>query len=430
MSGMTINSISNYGFLYGNYGFYNNKVQKSSGLMDFYNNLYANLGKNTGPGNSASSQSAFYIKDLGQYLKTAIDSLAGNNPGQNVFNQLTAVSSNSSQVTAVVDPKKAHADTLINSVYEIQVSQTAKAQENAGTSLKASDKALASGNYGFSIEIGGKTHSFNVSVSATDTNESIQQKMAAAINSKNIGVTAAVAGNKTDNTSKLTIAAANTGTNDIDVPVFKISDTTGNAASAMGITNVTQAAQNAVYSINGSADKTSKSNNVDLGNGVTASLLGAAAGTASLTFKPDGNAAVSAVKDLVKYLNDALTEASGAAGKRTSDLAGAISGMCKTYKPALQMVGINVSNNGFLSVDEKKLKAAADDGSLRKFFQTGNGINYGFTTRVQKIGGDMASGGYTAAAGGSSSNSRVSSQYFTSVYNKYSNYAFMLDIMV
>ena len=117
---MIINGINNYGYLYGGYGYgFNNNTQKNYGLMDFYNGLFANLGKNTGAGGSISAQSAYRVKDLGQNLKTIIGSLAGNLPGQNVFNQLTAVSSNSSLVTAAVDAKKANMETLKNSVFEV-----------------------------------------------------------------------------------------------------------------------------------------------------------------------------------------------------------------------------------------------------------------------------------------------------------------------
>ena len=430
---MGIGSINNYSYLYGNYGFYsNNNVfsgQKSSGLMDLYTNLYSNLNNTIGSGISASMQSDLNIKDLGQSLKAAMNGLTGNKSGQGAFDQLIAVSSDSNTVTAVVDSKKANSNTLKDTTFDIQINQIAKAQVNSGDSVKSSEKSLSSGSYGFSIEIGGKTHLFNISVSAADNNDSIQQKMASAINSRNIGVTAAITSNTADKTSKLSVSASETGTSDIKAPVFKIKDTTGNSASAMGITDITQAAQNAVYSVNGGVQKTSKSNNVDLGNGVTATLKDSVAGMASLSFKPDNSVAVSVVKDLVKSLNSALTESWNTSGKRFQELASAISGMNKAYKPALEMIGINVSKDGYMSVDEKKLQAASEDGSLQKFFRMDNGsVNYGFAARAQKISGDMASGHY-AGNTSVSSYSRISSGYFASVYSKYSSYSSLFDVM-
>ena len=153
---MTIGGINSYG----GYGIYNNGniygVQKSSGLTDFYNSLFMNLNANKGGGNSAALQSAMNIKGLGQKLDTIIDGLTGYKTGRDVFKQLTAVSSDSNLITASVDPKKANTNKLQNSSFDIEISQLAKAQENAGVSMKSTDKILSSGSYGFSVEIGGK----------------------------------------------------------------------------------------------------------------------------------------------------------------------------------------------------------------------------------------------------------------------------------
>jgi len=209
--------------------------------------------------------------------------------------------------------------------------------------------------------------------------------MAAAINGKNVGVTASVAADSKNATSKLSLTSTETGSKN-GGSVFEITDTKGNLADKMGVTQISQNAQNAVYTVNGGEEKTAASNNIDLGNGVTATLKDA--GKTTLTFQRDGSGAIDKVKELVGSLNSILAEAARGEGRGSDRLGLAITSMNKAYKGTLEKAGINVSQGGMLSVDEDKLKKAAENGSLEKIFQSKG--NYGFAYRAGHIAQNMS----------------------------------------
>jgi flagellar hook-associated protein 2 len=195
----------------------------------------------------------------------------------------------------------------------VDVRQTALAQQNAGTTQIADGNAVSPGNFSFAITTGGQTHNFNINVAADDDNSTIQQRMADAINQRNIGINATVttgtnaAGGAT---STLNLAARQTGTNN----AFTVTDTTGNLASTMGITDISQNARNARFAINGGNEQTSQTNNISIRDGITLNLHNV--GTTDITFgrgfggigvgNVGGSSSVNMATNIVNALNFAL----------------------------------------------------------------------------------------------------------------------------
>jgi hypothetical protein len=403
----TITSIRDFIFLQGgeNMSFVNNiSFINNNGLSSLYSNSFASANSSTGSISGSNSiydvlslkyglnnsKSTFVpndagaaVKEYGNSLLAVLTNLTAKG-SQSLFNQVGASSSEKSVAEASVDNAKFKEKQ--NAPITLNVAQVAKAQVNSGSAVKSDAKAVNSGNYEFSIGINGKEQNFSIKVSASDNNESIQKKMAEAINSKKIGVTASITTDAATRTTKLSLTAADTGNeNNNASPVFEVEDTRGKLAERMGITQISQNAQNAVYSVNGTS-QTSSSNNVDLGNGVTATLKGA--GQSTLTFQRDGSASIDEVKELVSKLNSTLIEAANSEGRGSDKLGQTLTSLTKAYKGVLNNAGINVSAGGMLSVDEDKLKTAAENGSLERLFQS-NG-NYGFTYRVNNLARNMS----------------------------------------
>jgi flagellar hook-associated protein 2 len=375
-----VSFINNNGFnnLYANpFSHSNSKTSSSNSIFDVISLTY-------GVNNKKSSfVTSTAVQEYGNSLTAVLTGLTAKG-SKSLFNQIGASSSTSTVASATVD--NAIFNEAKNSPVNLNVAQMAKAQINSGAAVRTGGKSVNSGNYEFAIGINGKEQKFSIKVDASDDNESIQKKMAEAINSKKIGVTASVTTDSKTNTTKLSLTADETGNENEDgSPVFEVRDTRGNLAEKMGITQISQHAQNAIYSVNGEA-KTSTSNSVDLGNGVTATLK--STGQTAFTFQRDGSGSIDTVKELVSTLNNILMEAANTEGRGSDKLGKAVSSMNKAYKGVLNSVGINVSAGGMLSANEDKLKKAAENGSLEKLFQS-NG-NYGFAYRAQRLGSNMS----------------------------------------
>jgi len=296
------------------------------------------------------------------------------------FSQFQAASSNTNTATVTVDNSSftsGAASALASNNVRLDVSQTALSQTNAGEAMSAADRGVDAGEYTFSIETGGQTHTFSLTVGDNDTNESIQERMAAAINEANIGITASVTADAENGTTSLSLASDNTGTD----AAFTVTDDSGNLASAMGVDAATQEAQNAIYSVNGGAAIESQSNTVAIAQGVTATLNGS--GTTTVSAERETQGAVAAATDLVNALNSTLRSANAGDGRGSTRLANDIQTLTRNYSSQLASVGINVSRNGELTIDEARLQKAAQDGSLDRLF---NNERTGFSARAERIG--------------------------------------------
>jgi flagellar hook-associated protein 2 len=295
-----------------------------------------------------------------------------------VFSMLEGLSSNNNVATANVDNAR-----VIQSMppqnMTLDVRQTARGQVNTGSAMNASEQSVDAGNFSFSIEAGGRSHNFTIEVGENDDNETIQNRMAEAINSRNIGVTATV--EEDEGASTLSLASSTTGTDS----AFTVTDTSGNLAETMGIDTVSREAQNAVFSVNNRLEQESQTNDVSLAAGVTATLQGT--GRTNISFERDTEAAVNAARSLVDSINNALGSTNSRDGRGSARFVNDIQGMNATFSASLERVGINVAGNGRLSIDTERLERAAGDGSLERLLSNQNS---GFMARVERIGNNAA----------------------------------------
>ena len=271
----------------------------------------------------------------------------------------------------------------------VNIEQTAAGQSNEGTSLKANDSFGSSGANKFSINIGGKTTELSVNVAAGDTNNVVQQKMADAINKAGIGVKATVEKDDKNGTSTLKLESAGTGNNDNNK--FTVTDINGTLAAQTGVNQVTREARDAIYSVDGGAKRTSQSNIVDLGNGLSVTFNKASDKEITISSNKDTGYAKSAVEGLVKSYNDLYSEAA----QKTNDpkaqkLATKMVNTSKTYFNTLSSIGIGFDGDGKMTLDTKRLDAAAQNGNLENFFTQNAGKNYGFTNQLARLADNVS----------------------------------------
>lgn len=362
-----VSSVSTGKYRYDNFG------RRKDMLSSETSNLWGSSNSSSADKNVLSSLAG--IKNAGSQLMDAVKALTGS---ASAFKDRVAVSSN----TDAVAINKSSVPSSYASDMEINVKQLATAQENRSEAMTANETSGArAGTNKVAIEIDGKNTAYlDVKVTEGDTNREVQQKLADKINSSKLGLTASVEYNKETGESSLLIKANETGV------AFKIRDVDTGAGTANGIVDATkaadisQAAQKAEYTVNNGATRTSASNTVDLGSGISATLKKVTEAGKPVTVNINGNTdkVTNAVKDLVKGYNELLSQAnSGNASKLASQLTGA----AKSYSAALSRAGISMDKDGKLSVDSDKLKKAAEDGSLERAL----GSNSGFVNRMDQI---------------------------------------------
>ncbi|MDL2248952.1 hypothetical protein LJB89_04595, partial [Tyzzerella sp. OttesenSCG-928-J15] len=357
--------------------------KRTGGYSSIYSQL---LGSNssiygTNRANAVSAGTQNFItgmKSAAEDLNATINSMRGYDSKGNASKE-KVVSSDVGSLSV----KSSNAYSKIDDIM-VKVDQAASGQVNEGEALQANKKIYSSQNYKFEIEHEGKKHQISFSVSSGDTTEDMQKKMAEAINSKNIGVKASVSKDAAKGTSALSIETKNTGADSKNS--FSIKDITGDAVKKTGTATATKEAQDAVYSINGGEKITSKSNVIDLGKGVSATIKKASDKEITVGMGKENNATAENVKEMVKQFNNMLSNMEDNKDDRgINRLYNQLKGISSSYSGSLSRVGINVSSDGYMSVDETKLNSAVEDGSLNKLLTENKGASYGFANRLSKV---------------------------------------------
>jgi len=190
-------------------------------------------------------------------------------------------------------------------------------------------------------------------------------------------------------TSLLRIESTNVGTDERNA--FTITDVTGNAAAQTGANDVSRARQDAIFSVDGGPTRTSQSNTVDLGNGLSATLRAASQDEVSITRGQDLNRATSAVRDMVQSYNSLFSAAAQNAGDpRAQGLASRLLNISSAYSRSLQDIGIGFDNSGRMTINTDRLNQAAESGRLEQFFTENRGRNFGFTAQLGRLADNVS----------------------------------------
>jgi len=140
-----------------------------------------------------------------------------------IFNQKTAYSSDT-EIAEVLDrggnTLKTGEET---EPVELTVRQLAKPQVNVGKYLAPDDAGIAEGNYSFDVATLSSNYELQFTISQTDTNKEIQNRLARLINNFNLGLQAEVDEDDLGNTA-LVIRSKSVGDKSAEGGHFSISD--------------------------------------------------------------------------------------------------------------------------------------------------------------------------------------------------------------
>ena len=375
----------------------NNSWWTGGGLPAGNNNATGGTGNTTGGaggGSQAAGTAMLNLRRTADLLQSSLNFMRGigSQNASSPFRSNSAVSSDTDilQLTAT-DSRRLHSSSLANRDFSVEVLQLAQAQRNEGNALDSNALATAAGfevgNHHISITVDGRQFDFNFSVSATDTAREVQERIASAVNVRNTGVTASVSRNAEDGTSTLVFASADTGANNDDGPNFTVGSSSGNALSVVGGRNITQQAQNAEFRVNRGftgALQTSRTNDVNLGFGVEATLR--ELGEVEVTMDRNETGQINAFRHMVNAFND-LADAARSSPRLQQQL----SQFARSHGASLNRLGVSVNSSGRMQIDEDRMERAAERGDLESFVNRDRvGGNSGFFNRLNRIATDAA----------------------------------------
>lgn len=276
-------------------------------------------------------------------------------------------------------------------VYDINVTELAKAQQNEGKGVAASGYgALGSGLYSFGIKVDGQTEkTLRVNVLGSDSNKEILTKIANVINYYDSDVKAAV--KTTGDKAYLSIDGKNTGSKN----AFTLRDISGSLVGDLELANTVRTSKDAIYSIDG-VQQASASNEVKINDGkVTLNLR--ATGQDKVTVAGDNTKIINAALSLAgayNEINDNLVAADNLTKRGAKLLSGVQSQFTGFKANEYQKIGITMDNStGAIYVDTNTLSNALTKSpdSVKSLFAGANGLASAMEKTAQKALGAPAS---------------------------------------
>ncbi len=321
-------------------------------------------------------------KDSSEFLKKYQDHMAelqqaaqelSIQKANGVANQLTAASSDRG-----VAEVQAKGNPTSPASYQLDVQQVATAQTNQSSGVWAGAAPSERGT--FTLETQEGTADLHIDPTAVKSNRELYQAMADEINRLDLGVTAKA--QEANGKVSLTISSANTGKEN----GFTVS---GTLAEKMGVNQVQEAAQDAVYSVkdqNNALDRgkefTSASNQVSIGgNNIEATLK--QKGSSQIKIGDNIEGMAEKLSNLVKTFNKTVKFLDSNAERGT----GVLTQMRRmaqlpTGEKAMNMAGLSVNGDGTLSFDKDSFtKSMESSPSLTKEIISGN---YGVARGIQR----------------------------------------------
>lgn len=308
---------------------------------------------------------ALSLKENARQLQRTILYTAGNSEND-LFKNKVAYSSNEKIASAnYIRKEEEPAEDMIS--YELEVESLASPQINIGNYLPNDERKIKPGTYSFDVSFNNIAYEFQFGVAEEDTNADIQAKLERLFNHANIGLNATIV-DGLENTSALKIASNQTGEGSTPgAPLFTIKGTSENSdidiVDYLGIDYVATNASNAYFTING--EKSFASSNhftIDKTFEITLNSV-----------SPDSNEPVFiGVKTNVDSLKDNIYNLVGGYNSflesveqyknvtSSNKLSYEMQNVARLYRNELDAVGINITDNGTLSIDDNLLSQSTE----------------------------------------------------------------------
>lgn len=316
---------------------------------------------------------AIDLKENARELSSIADELSGSDNDSLIIRQ-SAISDNPEAVSAVY---VGSGDSGASS-FSVSVHQLATTQINTGNFLPPSSKLLEPGDYSFDLNMSDITYEFEFGVSDNDNSRSIQDKISRLINRSNIGLSADICSDDMGNTA-LRIESADTGISGMKPVIFDFKDNetpaaqNTPAAATLGLDRVTQHPSNAVYSIDGN-QRTSTSNKITINKEFELCFHSVQEEPpVNIALKADSDAIVDSINELIGGYNNLISVATGSdtdTFEGSARLRRQFSQLSRSYSGVLSQSGLDVNDNGTISVNKDAILTLADEGGLGKVYDS------------------------------------------------------------
>ncbi len=310
------------------------------------------------------------IKENARELRNTITSLSGSDESQ-LLNRKIAYSSNNAVVDAkyIGDISKQNENESI----EIGVEQLAQTQVNTGRYLRKDAMDMPTGTYSFDIAINNTGYEFQFNINPGDTNFDLQSKLARLINNANIGLAANLKEYDSDHTA-LSLESTSTGIDLGRVTLFDISDDNsskgGGVADYLGINSVSRYPQNAIFSLNGER-RVSYTNHFTIQGKYDLTLKGLPASaeeTITIGLKPDMESIAENINYFIGGYNNFIKAAAEYRNSqpKSGQLIYEMSRISGLYNNELGPLGISLTEDGTIQVDNTTLKAGLEENGAKE----------------------------------------------------------------
>jgi len=301
------------------------------------------------------------IKEGARDLRNTIASLGGLDE-EAILNKKVAFSSNEDIASATyIGDSTEEVPEL-----EIEVRNLASPQVNTGHFLPAASMKFPADTYSFDVGINDLNYEFQFNINNGDTNKDLQERLSRLINNADIGIEATTLEDAEGN-SALRLQSAATGVPAGRDYVFTISDDktskTSGSVAYLGLDDMTRSPQNSNFLLNGMERETA-SNNFTIEKTYEIQLNGLSSTegeTATIGLKNDTESLKENISHLVGSYNDFVRAASEhlTAQSKNSTLLSEMNRLTSYYKNDFESIGLELTEDGSLHVNEDKLASAA-----------------------------------------------------------------------
>jgi len=262
----------------------------------------------------------------------------------------------------------------IESVAKVEVKRLASKQLNIGRFLPEDEMGLEPGTYSFDINSRDADYEFQFNINENDTNKTIEEKLARLITKSNIGIQARTV-NDEDGNIGLILESDEHGVREGSELQFKITDDKTSKANGtvayFGLDSVEIAPENSLFLLNGE-EKSTQSNKFTVEKAFEITLNGISEDgkTTQIGLKTDIESLTDNISHLIEGYNSFINKAAQYLDSQpySGRLVKEMGSISSIYGEGLSQIGVNVNEDGTISLDKEALAKTADgDDALEKF---------------------------------------------------------------
>ncbi len=279
----------------------------------------------------------------------------------------------------------------LDTSFDVEVINLASPQINTGHYLGSDYMALQHGTYAFNIDVGDYSYEFQYNIEPSDTNKSVQEKIARLINRNNIGITAEVLKSEDGKKNALQLTSTATGSSTKHDYLFHVTDSRGattGSVNYLGLQNITQEAQDALFTVNGT-EHSASSNNFTINKtfDVTLHQESVSKEPIHIGFKTDIDSIMENIEQLVSGYNSMIDFANDATTNDSSNnkLQKDICLVAKKHRSALESAGLNLNAEGKLDVDSSLIVQSVNEGTLAETLDNLSGFKNDLSRKAKQI---------------------------------------------